>query len=199
MERRAVAEFTMRKLISAAMRVFLPAYGSALAWILAGIGWGVVIGSSLDAAAGRGTEGLLDAAEGAALVGSAGALFAAVAGCLTMTCLHGVTLVPLIALVGMFSRASPPGQIAPGIMNETSVRSGALVSVILGLFAGMTFGAMCGAGIALEEVYGKTGPTPALHWGTALGTLAGGVAGLVEMGRTVWRALPEHARQQLRL
>jgi hypothetical protein len=58
---------------------------------------------------------------------------------------------------------------------------------------------MCGAGLALESVYGKAGPTPALHWATALGALVGGVAGLVEMGRTVWRALPEHWRQQLGL
>jgi hypothetical protein len=91
----------MRKIITTAGAVFLPAYGGALAWILAGIGWGVLTGC-LDAAAR--TRGLLDATEGRPL-SAAPALFAAVVGCLGMTCLHGLTLIPCSSSCG--SSAAP--------------------------------------------------------------------------------------------
>jgi hypothetical protein len=64
---------------------------------------------------------------------------------------------------------------------------------------GTTIGAMCGAGIMMESIHGPEGPTPCLHWGTALGALAGGILGVIEMGQTIYRALPEYWREQVRL
>jgi hypothetical protein len=157
----------------------------------------VVTGAFLEAVFGRGTVGLLDAADGAALGGSVGALLGVVAVGLGSTCLNGVTLVPWFALLGKLRSLYPTGREGLGLMDELSARTGALCSVILGVCVSLTCGAMC-AGLALEWVYGKAGPTPALHWGTTWGALAGGVAGLVEMGHRVWRALPKRWQEEVR-
>jgi hypothetical protein len=194
-----VEEFTMREKIIAAARVFLTAYASAAGWVLAGVGWGVVTGATLEAIFGRGTEGLLDSTDGAALAGSVGAVFGMLGSGLLMTFLHGITLIPLFALIGKVSGRYAPGQEHLGLMGERSVRSGALVVVILATLMSLTLGAMCGTGITLESIYGEGGPTLALHWATAFGTLIGGIVGVIEMGWTVARALPPEWQQQVGL
>jgi hypothetical protein len=64
----------MRGRFAAAIRVLMSAYVGAVVWVLAGCGWGVVIGSALEAAFGRGTHDLLDAAGETSLEAIAGGL-----------------------------------------------------------------------------------------------------------------------------
>src|SRR5262249_7314960 len=144
----------MRQLLRAAAR----AYVSALVWVLAGIGWGVLTGAALESLFGNGLDSLPAALDEVALASSLGGLVGAVASTIVMLCLHGLTLVPLAALLGKVAGRYPRGQVNLGITAERSARSGALVTVILAPCFGLTIGAMSGAGMSLETAYGHIGP-----------------------------------------
>ena len=187
----------MYEKIASALRAFLPAYANAVVWVLAGCGWGMLIGSILEAAFGRGADGLLDAAGETSLEAVTGALLAVVAAPVILCSLHLVTLAPLIALMGKFGGRYPHGIVSLGIMHERSARMGAVTSLLCGFINGMGLGPMIGAGVLLESIHGQGGsPVPLLEWSILAGLLAGGILSVVTLGRTLWRSLPETLRER---
>ncbi len=188
----------MRQQLAIAARLFFPAYGGAMVWVMAGCGWGVVIGSALEAVFGRGADGLIDAAGETSLEAVAGALAGMVGSTLIQTCLHLVTLVPLFALMERTAGRYPPGCRCRGIWYECSARSGALASVIGGVVFGIVCAPVCVAAVLLESIHGRPVPCTFIQWGTLGGLLAGGIVGLAAMGLAVHRGMPESWREELR-
>jgi hypothetical protein len=188
----------MRQHVATAARVFFPAYAGAVVWVLAGCGWGVVIGSALEAAFDRGADGLLDAAGETSLMAVAGALAGMVGMTLVLACGHILTLVPLAHLAGKLSRLLPAVDGEPDPMNQHGALVGLLTSLACALINGTWAGPMLGAGVVLESLQGRPVPATFLQWGTLLGLLAGGVVGLAAMGRAIYRGIPEGWRAGLR-
>jgi hypothetical protein len=181
-----------------AVRVFFGAYAGAVGWVLAGCGWGVAIGAALEAAFGRGTGGLLDAAGEAGLEATAGALLGMVGGTLAMICLHVLKLVPAFVLVGMGAGRYPYNNASLGIMHERSARTGAVTGVVIAVMNGTALGPVCGAGCLLESIHGRPVPESLVQGSALAGLLAGGGVGLVALARTTWHGLPEPWRAEIR-
>jgi hypothetical protein len=188
----------MRGKFATAVRAFLQAYAGAVVWVLAGCGWGMVIGSALEAAFGRGADGLLDAAGETSLEAVAGALLGMVGGTLLMAGLHVITLAPTFALMGKYGGRYPYGNASLGIMHERSARVGSVTGVVIALINGTAFFPLIGAGVLLESIHGRPVPCTLVQGCTLAGLLAGGLIGVVALGRTVWQRLPEPLREEVR-
>src|SRR5690348_15443207 len=108
-QRNHIMDTAVRAELGSLGRVFLPAYGGAVGWVLAGCGWGLILGSALEAAFGQGTAGLLDAAGELSLEAVAGALLGMAGGTLVLA--GGIILLgaPLLALIGKLNGRYPPG------------------------------------------------------------------------------------------
>jgi hypothetical protein len=191
-------EAAMTANLSRGARVFAGAYAGAVTWVLAGCGWGVVIGAALEAAFGRGADGLLAATGETALEATAGALLGVVAAPLLLAALHLVTLVPAFALIGKGADRYPYGNRDLGILHERSARVGAVTAVVIGLINGTMFGPVCGAGSLLESIHGGRLPCAFVEWCTVAGVLVGGVIGLAAMAHTIYWQVPEEWRQEFR-
>jgi hypothetical protein len=176
-------------------RLFLPAYGRAVGWVLAGCGWGLVAGCALEAAFGRGCEGLLDAAGELSLQAPAGALIGMLAGTLTLACLHLVTLVPLGALMSRCGGRYPQGKV--GLLHECSARSAAFAGLLCALINGTYLFPVMGAGILLESIEGPPVPATWLEGATLAGILAGGIVALVSLLHGLWQHLPPAWRDEI--
>jgi hypothetical protein len=176
-------------------RVFLPAYGGAVGWVLAGCGWGLIIGSALEAAFGRGTDGLLDAAGELSLEAVAGALLGMAGGTLALA--GGIILLaaPLLALIGKIDGRYPPGR--SGFLCERSFRAGVAAGVVTGVIHGTWLFPALFAAALLESIHGRGVPFTPLQGATLAGILAGGIAGAVSLVRTMWRALPPAWREEI--
>jgi hypothetical protein len=188
----------MRQHLATAARVFFPAYANTIVWVLAGCGWGVVIGAALEAALGRGIEGLLDAAGETSLEAVAGALAGLIGMTLTLACGHILTLVPLFYLAGKLHRLLPNAGRPHDPMNEHAVLAGLLTSLTCALMNGTWAGPMLGAGCVLEEIHGRPVPSTWLQSCTMLGLLAGGVIGLVALGQGIYRGIPARWHEGIR-
>jgi hypothetical protein len=189
----------MRQHLATAARVFFPAYAGAMVWVLAGCGWGVVIGSALEATFGQGADGLLDAAGETSLLAAAGALVGMVGMTLVLAVGHIVTLVPLFYLIGKVGKLIIPSadwQRDP--MSRHAALAGLLTSLACALLNGSWAGPIGGAGVVLESVLGRPVPRTILQSCTLLGLLAGGIIGLVAMGREIYRGIPANWREGLR-
>lgn len=188
----------MRQHWATAARVFFPAYAGAMVWALAGCGWGVTIGTALEVAFGRGSDGLIDAAGETALLAVAGALAGMVGMTLILAFGHIVTLVPLCYLIGKLSRLLPSVGPRPDPMNRHGALVGLITSLACALMNGTWAGPMLGAGALLESVLGRPMPRTILHWCILAGLLAGGIIGLAALARAIYRGIPEGWREQLR-
>jgi len=166
--------------------------------VLAGCGWGVVIGTALEAAFGGGAEGLLDAAGQTSLEAVAGALLGMMGFTLLMACLHAVTLVPIAYLIKKASSREPSGNASLGLMHERSPRGALLASVLCAVINGTYLAPMAGAGTLMESIHGSPLPDTFLRWGVLLGLLAGGIVGLIAMARQFYRGMPESWREEWR-
>jgi hypothetical protein len=189
----------MRQHFATAARLFFPAYANAIVWVLAGCGWGVVIGAGLEAAFGRGADGLLDAAGETALLAVAGALAGMVGISLILACGHIATLVPGFYLIGKAGGLYKAGTEHLGVMHERSPRVGLATSLVLAVMNGTWMGPLGGAGSLLESMEGRPVPSTMIQWCTLLGLLAGGIVGVVAMGREFYRKMPESWRAAVRL
>jgi hypothetical protein len=178
--------------------VFFPAYANTIVWVLAGCGWGVVIGAALEAAFGRGIEGLLDAAGESSLEAVAGALAGMVGMTLVLAFGHIVTMTPLFYLAGKLHRLLPNAGRPHDPMNEHAVLAGVLTSLACALMNGTWAGPMLGAGCVLEEIHGRPVPSTWLQSCTMLGLLAGGVIGLAALGQGFYRRMPASWHDGLR-
>jgi hypothetical protein len=176
-------------------RSFLPAYAGAVGWVLAGCGWGLVVGCALEAAFGRGCEGLLEHAGVLSLEAPAGALLGMLGGTLTLACLHLITLVPLGALMSRYGGRYPQGKV--GLMHERSARSAAFAGVLCALINGTYLFPVIGAGVLLESVEGPPMPATWLEGATLAGILAGGIIALVCLVRSLWQDLPPAWRDEI--
>ncbi len=188
----------MREQLATARRLFLGAYPGAVAWVLAGCGWGVVIGAALEATFGQGADGLLDAAGETSLEAVTGALLGMVGGTLVLACGHVVTLAPTFALVGKVAGLLPCGRHHLGVRDRPNARLGALTGVVCGIISGTALLPFLGAGALLESIHGQPVPRTFVQGGTLFGILAGGIIGLVGLGRTTWQRLPEAWREEVR-
>jgi hypothetical protein len=188
----------MRQHWATAARLFFPAYANAIGWVLAGCGWGVVIGAALEAVFGRGDGGLLDAAGETGLIAVAAAMAGMVGGALLWTSLHLVALIPFGVLLGRTIGRYPSWVTRPGILFERSARSGAIASVIFGVFHGVAFSPLWLAALLLESIQRKPLPCAFLHWCTLSGVLAGGIVGMLALGRQFYRGMPESWRVEVR-
>jgi hypothetical protein len=164
-------------------RVFLPAYAGAAGWVLAGCGWGIVIGSALEAAFGQGTAGLPDAAGELSLEAVAGALLGMAGGTLALT--GGVILLaaPLLALIGNLDGRYPPD--SSSFLRERNFRAGVAAGLVAGVIHGTWLFPSLMAAALLESIHGRGVPFTALQWATLAGILAGGIIGAVSLVRTM--------------
>jgi hypothetical protein len=188
----------MRQHLATAARVFFPAYANTIVWVLAGCGWGVVIGAALEAAFGRGPDGLLDAAGETSLEAVAGALAGMVGMTLALAAGHIVSLVPLFYLISKVSAQFPSLVRERDPMVKHGALAGLLTSLACALLNGTWAGPLCGAGAMLESIHGRPVPSTLLQWGTLIGLLAGGIVGLVTMAHAICQGIPESWREALR-
>jgi hypothetical protein len=188
----------MRQHVTTAARVFFPAYANTIVWVLAGCGWGVVVGAALEAALGRGTDGLLDAAGETSLEAVAGALAGLVGMTLALACGHILTLVPGFFLIGKVHRHLPSADRPHDPMNEHAALLGLLTALALALMNGTWAGPMLGAGCMMESIHGRPVPSTYLQSCTMLGLLAGGVIGLAALGHAIYRGIPASWHEQIR-
>ncbi len=188
----------MRQPWATAARLFSPAYADTIVWVLAGCGWGVTVGMALEAAFGRGADRLLDAAGETSLLAVAGALAGMAGMTLMLACGHIATLVPAFHLVGKGGGLYAPGTEGRGVLHERSARVGLATSLTLAVVNGTWAGPLIGAGCLLESVAGRPVPGTFLESCTLLGLLAGSVVGVVALGRTFYRGMPEGWRHELR-
>jgi hypothetical protein len=176
-------------------RAFLPAYAGTVGWVLAGCGWGLVIGSALEAVFGRGTGGLLDAAGELSLEASAGALLGLAGGTLVLACGIIILAGPLLALIGKLDGRYPPD--SQSFLRERSFRASVVAGVVTGVIHGTWMFPALGTAALLESIHGRGVPFTPLQWGTLAGILAGGIIGAVSLVRTTWRALPPAWREEI--
>ncbi len=186
----------MRAQLKTLVRLFLPAYLDAITWVLAGCGWGIIVGCILEAVFGRGADGLLDVAGETTLEAVAGSLCGLVGGTLTLGLLHLVTLVPIASLMGWLGGRFANGDASRGILQERSARAGALAAVLCAVINGTYMFPMLGAGLVLETVNGPPVPHTALEGATLAGILAGGIIGLIALLRGAWQRLPQTWREE---
>jgi hypothetical protein len=187
----------MRGQFAAAIRVFMSAYVGAVVWVLAGCGWGVVIGSALEAAFGRGTHGLLDAAGETSLEATAGALAGMAGGALLTTLLLVGAMVPLAALLDKRDGLHTRGNGGLGLRQEGSTRLGALLGLVCGLSTGTALGSLVGAASLLDSIQGRPFSCAFVQRGTRLGIFVGGIVGAVVLVRTIYRQIPKAWQEAL--
>jgi hypothetical protein len=188
----------MRQQLATATRVFYPAYLGAMVWVLAGCGWGVVIGSALEAAFGQGADGLIDAAGEISLEAVAGALLGMIGFTLVAGCGHVATLVPGFYLIGKGCGRFPHNNPNLGLMHERSARVGLLTSFASAVINGTWAGPLLGAACLLESIHGNPVPRTFIQGGTLGGLLVGGIVGLATMTLAIYRGMPESWREELR-
>jgi hypothetical protein len=191
-------EATMRQHLAMAARLFWPAHANAVLWVLAGCGWGMVLGATLEAAFGAGPDGLLDAAGQASLEALTGALLGMIGFTLLTAFLHTVTLVPAFYLIEKGSGRYPHGDASLGFLHERSPRTALATSLLLAVINGTWLAPMMGAGCFMESIHGTPLPNTFLLWGVLLGLLAGGIVGMVAMVRQFYREMPESWREEFR-
>jgi hypothetical protein len=183
----------MRGRLETTLRVFFSAIVGAAGWVLAGCGWGVVIGSALEAAFGRGTQGLLDAAGETGLEAAAGGLAGMMAGALLGTLLYFGTLVPLAALLDKQQDFCPPAN--RGLPPYRSTRLGVLIGLVCGASIGTSLGALQGAAYLLDSIQGRPFSFAFVQVSTRVGIFLGGIVGAVALGRTIYRQMAEVLRE----
>jgi hypothetical protein len=186
----------MRAHLRTLVCLFVPAYLDAITWILAGCGWGLIVGCILETAFGRGADGLLDAAGETSLEAVAGALCGLAGGTLTLGVLHLVTLVPIASVMGWLGGRFANGDASRGIMQERSARAGAVAAILCAVINGTYMFPMLGAALVLESVNGPTVPHTPLEGATLAGILAGGIIGLITLLRGAWQRLPQTWREE---
>jgi hypothetical protein len=189
----------MRANVRAVVGVAGRALVSLTTWVLAGGGWGLMIGGALEAAAGQGPDGLFEAAGETSLVATGGALLGLFGFGLPLACAPAVGGALGGLLSGLAQRGHPRPARCPSIWHETSARSGAFGGAVGGALVGPVVGVMCGAGLALDALHERPWDYSCLYWLTALGFAAGALRGVFQAGGIIFRALPRPVQDQIRL
>jgi hypothetical protein len=159
-------------------------------WVLAGCGWGAVVGGALEAAFGRGVRDLPGAAGETSLEAAAGGLAGMTAGAVLMTALLVGTLVPVAAVLDALQKGFT-SQGRPGLRHESSTGRAAWMGLVAGMSVGTALGALVGAAFLLDRIQGRPFSFAFVQVGTRLGAFAGGIAGAAELGRSIWQQTPE--------
>jgi hypothetical protein len=188
----------MREKLAGAARVFLTAYIGAAGWVLAGCGWGIVVGSALQAVFGRGTHGLLDTAGETSLEATAGALAGMAGGVLLITGCFVCALTLVAAILDRLEGLTPGGKRCRALGGWRSTPLGALVGLACGVCLGPSLGATVGAGAVITSFHGTPIPCPWVQGIGCLGVLVGGIVGAAGLWRSIYRQLPERWREEIR-
>jgi hypothetical protein len=187
----------MRGWFKTIMRVFSSAIAGAAAWVLAGCGWGVVIGSGLEAAFGRGIHDLLDSAGETSLEATAGALAGMMAGAFLTTLLFVGMLVPISLLLDKLQGPDPRGNRGLGLPQYRSTRLGALIGLVCGMTFGTALGALIGAASLLDSIQGRPFTYAFIQKSTRAGVFLGGIVGAVALGRAIYRPMADLFREEI--